>query len=157
MKALLFWISGFLRCRIISDGDRPYLERYYLFTAFGTRAYLHRFVGSDPDRGVHDHPWPWALAIILFGWYWEQRRSGTRIVRWLNFLTGDTFHRVLLPKDRGVHEVWTIFIHRNAKVKPWGFLRTNADEVVTYRVHASAPSDWVGTALRGRNVGRQPR
>ena len=52
---LLRAISDRLPCRIISDNDQPYLERYYIATLFGVRLYLHRFVGSDPDRGLHDH------------------------------------------------------------------------------------------------------
>lgn len=96
MNAILFFLSSFLPLRIISDGEGPYLERYYLFTIFGVRFYLHRFVASDPDRGLHDHPWPWAGSIVLSGHYWEVTRSGTKKVRWLNFLVGDSFHRVKL-------------------------------------------------------------
>lgn len=137
MASLLFWITGFLPCRIISDGDSPYLERYYLCTMLGWRFYLHRFVGSDPDRGLHDHPWRKSHSIILSGWYWEETRSGTRKIRWLNSLTGDTFHRVVLPCERtggkcsdhawlkhpaAVRPCWTLFFHTAKDVKPWGFL-----------------------------------
>ena len=99
MRKLLFWLTSHLPCRIIAEEGSVYLERYYLFTLLGWRFYLHRFVGSDPDRGLHDHPWSRAFSIILAGWYWEQTRSGTRKVRWLNTLTGDTFHRVVLPSE----------------------------------------------------------
>ncbi|WP_244260428.1 hypothetical protein [Burkholderia gladioli] len=58
MRRVLYAISSRLPCRIIADGNKPYLERYYLATVFGVRFYLHRFVASDPDRGLHDHPWP---------------------------------------------------------------------------------------------------
>jgi hypothetical protein len=102
MHKLLFWLSGHLSCRIISDGEQPYLERYYLLTLFGVRVYLHRFVASDPDRGTHDHPWPWAFSLILAGWYYEETAYGVSIVRWFNALTGSTFHRVILPRDHGV-------------------------------------------------------
>lgn len=157
MNHILFWLSGFLRCRIISDGDRPYLERYHLASVLGMRIYVHRFVASDPDRGVHDHPWPWAFSILLSGWYWEERRSGMRVVRWFNWLTGDTFHRVILPRDRGIREVWTIFVHRDARVKPWGFLRDKGQVGMVYVPHMSAPSDWVSRAPLGRDAGRMPR
>jgi hypothetical protein len=62
MRAFLYWFTGRLPCRIICDGDSPYLERYYLWTVFGTHWYLHRFVASDPDRGYHDQPV--ALGIL---------------------------------------------------------------------------------------------
>lgn len=139
MRAFLFWLTGRLPCRIISDGDQPYLERYYVATILGWRFYLHRFVASDPDRGLHDHPWTRAFSIVLSGWYWEQTRSGERRVAWLNSLTGDTFHRVVLPHGRTEHRVpghlrkigdtlgapvvpcWTLFFHRTGHRKPWGF------------------------------------
>jgi len=121
MRRFLYWLSGRLPCRIISDDGTPYLERYYVCTVFGVRVYLHRFVGSDPDRGLHDHPWPWAFSLVLSGWYIEElrRASKFRTVRWINFLTGDTFHRVILPHGR--RDTWTLFAHRAKVVKEWGF------------------------------------
>lgn len=124
MNRLLYWIAGRLPCRIISDDGTAYLERYYLGTLFGVRFYLHRFVGDDPARGLHDHPWPWAFSLILFGRYLEERRSGPRIVRWVNWLTGDSLHRVVLIDG----PVWTLFAHRAAYVKPWGFLQPHAGD-----------------------------
>lgn len=160
---ILMAISGQLPCRIISDAGVPYLERYYLCTVFGTRFYLHRFVGSDPDRGLHDHPWRWAFSIILLGWYHEQTRSGLRSVRWFNWLTGDTFHRVLLP--HGVSSVWTIFFHRAKCSKRWGFLREARllDPSVMlftpyrYDNNNERSGEWWKTALPGNQTeGRQP-
>jgi hypothetical protein len=145
MNRFLFWLTSRLPLRIISDDGEPYLERYYLATFLGVRFYLHRFVGSDPARGLHDHPWRWAASIILSGFYYEETRRGVRPVRWLNVLLGDSFHRVLLPKamiQRGgsirvaadsddptlngtgwLLPCWTRFFHRAAYTKPWGFLR----------------------------------
>lgn len=128
MRTFLFWLASRLPCRIISDGNTPYLERYYLFTVLGWRFYLHRFVGSDPDSGLHDHPWSRAFSIILAGWYWEHTRAGVRKVRWFNSLTGDSFHRVVLPLAKYTdpyldQPCWTLFFHRAAKVKAWGFWR----------------------------------
>ncbi len=124
---------------MINDGDSVYLERYYLFTLLGWRFYIHRFVGSDPDRGLHDHPWQRAFSIILAGWYWEETRrkfgkGQLRKVRWYNSLTGDTFHRVVLPYTVEPHEwyatqkhCWTLFFHTADDVKEWGFLRQMGD------------------------------
>lgn len=130
MKILLYWIAGFLPCRIIDHEGQSYLERYYLFTLLGWRFYLHRFVGSDPDGSLHDHPWSRAYSVILSGWYWEHTRSGARRVCWFNSLTGDTFHRVVLPQvhpmfpQDGVKPCWTLFFHREKYVKEWGFWRS---------------------------------
>lgn len=120
IRRLLYAISGRLPCRLINDGDRPYLERYYVGRVLGWTFYLHRFVASDPARGLHDHPWNRAYSFVLAGSYLEETRTGTRRVRWFNRLTGDSFHRVVLPD--GCREVWTLFCH-GPYVKPWGFMR----------------------------------
>jgi hypothetical protein len=158
---LLRAISDRLPCRIIADNGQAYLERYFLGQAFGATFYLHRFVGSDPDRGLHCHPWGWARSIILSGWYLEETRAGTRPVRWYNRLTGDTFHRVILPFGR--REVWTLFFH-GRYVKAWGFWRkeviwSDAGPVLgaTWRPHvpstneATGREQWWKRAPRGRD------
>jgi hypothetical protein len=126
-KRILYALASHRPLRVIAEEGRSYLERYFLFRAFGVRCYLHRFVGDDPARGLHDHPWPWALSIILAGWYREHRRDGVRDVRWFNWLNGDRFHRVTLPQRRPVYPIieliccWSLFIHRDRATKPWGF------------------------------------
>lgn len=165
MKRFLFWLSGKLPARIISDGQVPYLERYYLFTVLGWRFYLHRFVGSDPDRGLHDHPWPRAFSIVLHGWYYEDRRDGRRKVRWFNSLTGDTFHRVVLPCNYATEQewlCWTLFLHRAGSTKEWGFLDLCDDRKTKifrpYLYTREGPQQgWWMKAPKGREVARQPR
>lgn len=175
INKFLFWVSGRLPVRIISDGEAPYLERYYLFSLLGWTFYLHRFVGSDPDRGLHDHPWARAFSIVLSGWYWEERRSGTKKVRWFNSLTGDTFHRVVLPCPLdgrpfdsvmcgGPHHepqaCWTLFFHRSGRAKTWGFLspiegEDGAAVFAPYRyTREGSQAQWWKTAPKGRNIGR---
>lgn len=167
MKNFLHWLSGFLPFREISDGNTPYLERYYVGTLFGWRFYLHQFVGSDPDRGLHDHPWSKAYSLILSGWYWEETRSGTRMVRWLNSLTGDTFHRVVLPRSLDKRPsacgmrlyndtpqpCWTLFFHKAGGVKPWGFWREFPEfsvfEPYTYTREGSQKDWWLTAKRRG--------
>lgn len=155
IKSILYKITDRLPCRIISDSDAPYLERYYLGSVFGWRFYLHQFVGSDPDRGLHDHPWSKAFAIVLAGWYIEQTRSGIAPVRWINGLVGDSFHRVILPNDE---PVWTLFAHRIGNAKPWGFLtHPDADGVQSFQQHKYAkegarPVNWWLTAPTGKQV-----
>lgn len=128
MNRLLYAITGRLPCRIIAEEGRFYLERYYVATLLGHCIYLHRFVDDDPDRGLHDHPWPWAFSLILSGFYYEETRQGIKPVRWFNGLVGDSFHRVLLPSTDPLgtgpgRPCWSLFVHRAAYVKPWGFLR----------------------------------
>ncbi len=129
LERLLYRLTARLPCRFI-DGEQgePYLERYYVFGGFGWHAYLHRFVDSDPDRGLHDHPWRLAVSLVLTGGYDEQRPSNgdfdrvlVRRIRpfRLNFLRGEDFHRVVLRDGR---PAWTLFIH-GPRVKGWGFMQ----------------------------------
>ena len=55
---------------VIGVGEQPLMIRWILvrFPAFGI--YLHKFLRSDYDRALHDHPWPF-IAIILAGGYTE--------------------------------------------------------------------------------------
>lgn len=152
---ILYKLTSHLPCRIISDGDRPYLERYYLFTVFGLRVYIHRFVGSDPDRGLHNHPWRWALSLILSGYYLEETHYGTKPVKWINGLVGDSFHRVILPAE--LKEVWTLFAHHAHKSKSWGFLREKGQLGTVYEKYQYASTElgkdgeWWKVAPLGKN------
>jgi hypothetical protein len=132
IERLLLSTTARLPCRLI-DGEHgePYLERYYLFGAFGWHAYLHRFVDSDPDRGLHDHPWGKAVSLMLTGGYDEIRsiggdpaRTHTRTLRpWhLNRLRGSDFHRVVLREGQ---PAWTLFLH-GPRVKGWGFVQNGS-------------------------------
>lgn len=122
MRRFLYWLTGHLPLRVIIDDTTgiPFLERYFIARLCGVSVYVHRFIASDPDRGLHDHPWNWACSFVLKGWYYDERRAGTKQVAWFNRLDGDAFHRVLLPPLQG--EVWTLFVH-GPNVKGWGFLR----------------------------------
>jgi hypothetical protein len=131
MHLLLFRISAYCRCRIINGPDQsPYLERYHLLKLpFGYQLYLHRFVASDPGRGLHNHPWNSALSMVLCGEYEEVRMANAcnnhsiRARRLkagrLNWINGSVFHRINLT---GNNETWTLFLH-GPKAKSWGFLR----------------------------------
>lgn len=125
LRKLLAKLADHLPARIIADGNREYMIRFYLATLLGRRYYLHLFLGSDPDRGIHNHPWKSAWSFILAGWYFEELRgptkSGgrrTRKVSWFNRLTGDTCHRIVLPSTK---PVWTLFSHSVGDVQEWGF------------------------------------
>jgi len=152
------------------DGGSPYLSRYYLwngkpympdgsfpynakgnpkegaiFPADKPAILLHRFHRSDDDLALHNHPWRWAISLILAGGYREEKRvveatTDPRQVAYdkggayesldrghhvevrefhpgdINVLTSDTFHRVdLLDTD-----AWSLFI-TGPKFASWGF------------------------------------
>ncbi|MCF7984664.1 MAG: hypothetical protein K9L70_09700 [Thiohalocapsa sp.] len=158
IESLLFRLSDRLPCRII-DGEQgePYLERYYLFGLFGWHAYLHRFVDSDPDRGLHDHPWGRALSLVLSGGYDEirfadgrQQSTCTRTIRpgRLNMLRGEDYHRVVL---RGGRPAWTLFLH-GPRVKGWGFLQGRAYRAMARDAGEFRHRDWWRHAPRGHVV-----
>lgn len=107
--------------------DSLYLTRYYISHSTDSKylpgIYIHCFHSSDQDLELHDHPWEKAMAIILSGSYREEVRQDdnyvlSRIMRPgnINYIKGDTFHRVDLASSR----VWTLFISWNKK-EDWGF------------------------------------
>jgi hypothetical protein len=98
-----------------ADGT-PYLTRVLLPriprwvpVVGGVRPMVHKFHRPDVDRDLHSHPWAWMLSLVLAGAYVEERRDRAaeadkvdgepvatrrRLVRWLNWLTAEDFHRV---------------------------------------------------------------
>lgn len=169
-RPLLYFSTGFLRCRIIALEDQPYLERYYLCTYNGRRYYIHRFLASDPERGLHDHPWAYSKSLILAGSYIEIRltdkdithsiKTATRLLNPFstNIIAGDDFHRVVLPE--GGKEVWSLFSHTVEADKDWGFLDM-IDGQPTYTPHNDYTKpdgdheDWIARAKRGFWAKRQ--
>lgn len=146
MERFLTWLTDRLPARLIQDRGVNYMIRFYLFTLFGRRFYIHKFLASDPDRGIHNHPWRKAWSFILLGWYFEELRGlasekGRRVrkVRWFNTLVADTSHRVILPSDE---PVWTLFVHTVGDVQEWGFFERidedthNVDPLHSYRNQA---------------------
>ena len=95
--------------------------------------WVHRFVQPDGDAELHNHPWGWALSVVLRGAYTEERLGWPeRVVRRFNVITGDTWHRV--AKLHG-GEVWTLFMTGQPR-RSWGFLASA--RVVPWRDHVDA-------------------
>lgn len=134
----LYRLSAHLPCRLIHRGDGSrYLERYALpawlrtpLKRLGITVYLHRFVAADCDEWVHDHPWRHSLAILLTGWYreervqwwdpnqgWKARERTIGGLRRLNLIRAQDFHRIRQARP----DTWTLFVH-TPRVKGWGFL-----------------------------------
>ncbi len=55
------------------DGD-PYLLRWYVFKTARVSLFLHKFIRSDEDRALHDHPWAF-LVIPVWRGYVEHSHS----------------------------------------------------------------------------------
>jgi hypothetical protein len=150
---LIRWLARLaagLPIRAINGPDgEPYLERYYLATLFGVRLYLHRFVASDPDRGLHDHPWAWSGSWVLSGGYTELReretKDGATIVverrlgaGAINRLSAQTRHRIVLTEGG---EAWTLFAH-GRRVKGWGFFSKDGYQAEARDAQDHATRQW---------------
>lgn len=182
IEKLLMWITGKLPARFIDSDGKPYLERYYVCTLpFGHRIFIHRFVASDPDRGLHDHPWKWALSFIMLGGYTElnllKRADGTEVVTEVerkpgrfNLIFGKDFHRVLVAhKAEKATAVWTLFLH-GPRSKGWGFIdyelelndKKTVATITRQQYHEAATprerqenAGWWTSALKGKEARAQ--
>jgi hypothetical protein len=99
--------------------------RRRFFGALGWQVYLHRFVDSDPDLGLHDQPGGRVVSLVLSGAYREvcpcagtldQTCTRTLGPGRLNRLRGSDFRRVVLRPGR---PAWTLFL-QGPRVKGWG-------------------------------------
>ena len=161
--------------RVIEDeGHGPYLRRFFLMKLGPLHVYLHHFVGSDPDRGLHDHPWQYAGTFLLAGSYFEEVMASpfdaradiiARHAPCHRLIRGHDFHRVVLyPNHIAAGGTWSLFWHLSY-VKGWGFRRTDGvvrgnggvpDAVlvtmVPHKIRPSGRGGWWRTAPKGREM-----
>jgi hypothetical protein len=97
--------------------------------------YLHHFYRGDEDPELHNHPWKWALSLILSGAYVEEREEGDhlRSAGRFNFIRYDTFHRVTL-KEPVLKPVWTLFTV-GPRVSSWGFKNKHTGEFWDWKAY----------------------
>jgi hypothetical protein len=171
--------------RVIFDraGISPYLSRWYLlkgptmpdgshpFDPDGSpregirdpdrkyAVFLHKFHRGDDDLELHNHPWEWAVAIVLVGGYREERRRGSPekggwvFVRnvlpfSVNVIRHDTFHRVeLLEKD-----AWSLFL-AGPRAADWGFWNRSTGVFTQWRTFITRKRDPTAFAMP---MGRMP-
>lgn len=105
-----------------------YLKRWWIIPRNKWfNIYLHKFVGSDDDRALHDHPWH-SISICFSGELWEAREypQGTfchRIKNWLPYFRKATLmHRMILKSETA----WTLFI-TGPVIREWGFRKRHGD------------------------------
>jgi hypothetical protein len=108
--------------RAITDPCRPdagpLMLRYFLIRSPWFAVYLHRFLRSDNDRHVHDHPWSFWTLILTRG-YFEHLPDRSR--HWrppgsILFRPAEWQHWVEVPRP-----CWT-FVVRFRKRRDWGFI-----------------------------------
>jgi hypothetical protein len=104
-----------------------YLQRWKIIKSRWGNIYLHRFLRSDDDRALHDHPWS-NMSILLCGELVEHRiaAGGVNLRNWLvpgNVvirLSGRTAHRLeLVAEDQGATALTLFFT--GPKYREWGF------------------------------------
>lgn len=172
INSILYWLSGFLSCKIISgDSGQPYLERY-MIARWGKNGehtlFLHRFLDSDSDRGIHDHPWD-SKSFIVSGGYNEKRlivdgdykKVILRNIKPFSFnkIGKNDFHQIILKEKT---PAWTLFYH-GPRVKHWGFkyYSVNADgsiskdNFIPYNDKTKSEEKWEVFAPIGKNSLRE--
>jgi hypothetical protein len=119
---------------IFIPGDRVIMRRFVVFDSNYCGLYIHHICGQDHEA-LHNHPWRWSAALVLAGWYAEDRATTTnqvarRILRAgrVNFISQSTFHRIDHVRPKGA---WTFYIH-GPRAQRDGFL-IKTGEVWTYR------------------------
>lgn len=62
-------LNRLLKKKVIVNCDRdPYLHRWYLLRTKRMAIFIHKFVRSDEDRALHDHPWNFLVIPIWRGY-----------------------------------------------------------------------------------------
>lgn len=127
-KRLLAWLTKNMTRRVVRDAtDAIYLIRYYVIRTSRFEITLHQFLRSDPDPRLHNHPWQWAISLLIVGGYVEERlednriRSRTLRVGRFNPIRDSTFHRVSALLDS---DAWSVFIH-GRRIREWHFLEAD--------------------------------
>jgi hypothetical protein len=136
INMILYFITGFLPCRIISINKKSYLERYYL----GGGWFIHRFLSNDGDRHVHNHPWTWAMSFIICGSYLEKLYDKSIVNRkWFNLIRRDTYHQIVSIEPK----TWTLFVHSKHRYHTWGFIGKNGyEDAKVLHGHGKYPRGW---------------
>lgn len=138
------------------DGSLYQLRVYLLPHWMPFSVNLHHFFRSDSDVAYHNHPWQWALSLILVRGYKEIRydpwtyetTTSAHDVGELNFIRRNTYHRVELFQQRaGATQVplrpWTLIITgprvKAAKGEEWGFVDAETKEYMHWEKFVNQP------------------
>lgn len=109
---------------VIGGHDNPYLLRWFVIPRNPVfNVYLHRFLRSDDDRALHDHPWA-NCSFLLEGSYTEHTIDAGGINRMRLRQAGEWYFR---PSGKMAHRIeltdgpcWTLFI-TGPRYREWGF------------------------------------
>lgn len=107
---------------IIGGKDTPYMLRWWIIPRNKWfNIYLHKFLRSDDDRALHDHPWA-NVSYLLAGTYIEHSILAGGVQRAVRYGKGQfkfrwprTAHRIEIDQP-----TWSLFI-TGPVVRTWGF------------------------------------
>lgn len=115
-RKIIDWAERTDPHRVIGEA---YLLRWYLIPRNRVfNVYVHKFLGDDDDRALHDHPW-WSLSWCMEGDLVEFTAGKRAIVpegKWM-LRAGHYAHRLEIARG----PVWTLFL-TGPKIREWGFL-----------------------------------
>jgi hypothetical protein len=108
---------------VVGSTEDPYLKRWWLIPRNSFfNVYLHRFLHSDEDRALHDHPYA-NVSALLDGAYTEVtiaaggvERRRVYAVGAVKFRRAATAHRIVLHAG----PCWTLFV-TGPRLREWGF------------------------------------
>lgn len=132
-------LNRFFNCKVIVNCDHdPYLHRWFVIRTERFGLFIHKFVRSDEDRALHDHPWPFIVIPIWRG-YVEHSEEKCDC---FNCVNHPTMRPHYVPVKRRVRPIistryrpatyrhrveliggkpsWSIFI-RFKRIREWGF------------------------------------
>ena len=108
---------------IIGPKSDPYLKRWWIIPRNRFfNIYLHKFLHSDDDRALHDHPWL-NVSLLLDGSYTEHTISQGGVHHHTVYKTGDLkFRRAKAAHRIELHAgtCWSLFV-TGPVIREWGF------------------------------------
>lgn len=108
----------------IGGKENPYCKRWWIIPRNRWfNIYLHKFLRSDEDRALHDHPWI-NFSYLLAGRYFEWTIKAGGVRKRVEYKKGDWQFRTASKAHRleiipGEHS-WSLFI-TGPIMRVWGF------------------------------------
>jgi hypothetical protein len=147
---VLFYLAWLDKKKLMIFGKEDgelYLTRWHLIRCKWFRVFLHRIYKPDADRACHNHPWPKAFSLILWGGYAEKRLHDARHLQYVEYgvyspgafatdaFKQNRYHRIVDVKPR----TWTLFF-AGRRTRDWGFLVDG--QHVPWREYLKLPPDY---------------
>lgn len=116
-----------------------YLYRWVVLRTRWGNLYLHKFIGDDWARDLHDHPKGF-VSIGLWGRYIEETPHGYRlwIAPWVRSFPAEHQHRLALVDG---YRCWTL-VWVGKPIRMWGFWQDG--KFIPWREYVDGPAGDLG-------------